>query len=100
LFTGFTLGAGFKGGIIHSLLALLWKFFLIVPLPIALLREWDLSHMDNTYSHSMFRDGHRAFLVSKAVFTLCACLLPYLASGSVEFITLKLAGPKYIFIKI
>jgi H+/Cl- antiporter ClcA len=45
LFTGFTLGAGFKGGEVTPFFfigATLGRPYPFVPLPIALLAEWDL----------------------------------------------------------
>jgi H+/Cl- antiporter ClcA len=90
LFTGFTLGAGFKGGEVTPLFfigaTLGSTMSLFVPLPIALLAGMGFVAVFSGATHTPFACtvmGMELFGTESGLFIGIACFIAYLASGSV-----------------
>jgi H+/Cl- antiporter ClcA len=105
LFTGFTLGAGFKGGEVTPLFfvgaTLGSALSLIVPLPIALLAGMGFVAVFSGATHTPIACtimGMELFGVESGIFIGIACLIAYFASGSVGIYQAQIVkGPKYYF---
>jgi H+/Cl- antiporter ClcA len=105
LFTGFTLGAGFKGGEVTPL------FFIgatlgsalsaFVPLPIALLAGMGFVAVFSGATHTPIACtvmGMELFGIESGIFIGVACLIAYFSSGSVGIYQAQIVkGPKYLF---
>jgi H+/Cl- antiporter ClcA len=104
LFTGFTLGAGFKGGEVTPLFfvgaTLGSALSLIVPLPIALLAGMGFVAVFSGATHTPIACtvmGMELFGVESGIFIGMACLIAYFSSGSVGIYTTQIVkGPKYL----
>ncbi|MFZ0595693.1 MAG: voltage-gated chloride channel family protein [Flavobacterium sp.] len=90
LFTGFTLGAGFKGGEVTPLFfvgaALGSALSLIIPLPIALLAGLGFVAVFSGATHTPIACtimGMELFGIQPGIFIAIACIIAYLSSGSV-----------------
>ena len=90
LFTGFTLGAGFKGGEVTPLFfvgaTLGSALSVFIPLPIALLAGMGFVAVFSGATHTPVACtvmGIELFGIESAVFIAIACFIAYLASGSV-----------------
>ncbi|MBS7231031.1 voltage-gated chloride channel family protein [Flavobacterium psychroterrae] len=90
LFTGFTLGAGFKGGEVTPLFfvgaALGNALSLIIPLPIALLAGLGFVAVFSGATHTPIACtimGMELFGIQPGIFIAIACIIAYFSSGSV-----------------
>ena len=103
LFTGFTLGAGFKGGEVTPLFfvgaTMGSALSLFVPLPIALLAGMGFVAVFSGATHTPVACtvmGMELFGMESGLFIGTACFIAYLASGSVGiYHSQVLKGPKY-----
>ena len=103
LFTGFTLGAGFKGGEVTPLFfvgaTLGSALSLIVPLPIAFLAGLGFVAVFSGATHTPIACtvmGMELFGVESGVFIAIACTVAYFASGSMGIYRTQIVrGPKY-----
>ncbi|WP_338647915.1 voltage-gated chloride channel family protein [Flavobacterium sp. KS-LB2] len=103
LFTGFTLGAGFKGGEVTPLFfvgaTLGSALSLIIPLPIALLAGMGFVAVFSGATHTPIACtvmGMELFGIESGVFIGIACLIAYFSSGSVGIYKTQIVkGPKY-----
>jgi H+/Cl- antiporter ClcA len=103
LFTGFTLGAGFKGGEVTPLFfvgaTLGSALSLIVPLPIALLAGMGFVAVFSGATHTPIACtvmGIELFGIESGIFIGIACLLAYFSSGSVGIYNSQIVkGAKY-----
>lgn len=103
LFTGFTLGAGFKGGEVTPLFfvgaTLGSALSVIVPLPIALLAGMGFVAVFSGATHTPIACtvmGMELFGVESGIFIGMACLIAYFSSGSVGIYKAQIVkGPKY-----
>jgi H+/Cl- antiporter ClcA len=103
LFTGFTLGAGFKGGEVTPL------FFVgatlgsalsgIVPMPIALLAGMGFVAVFSGATHTPIACtvmGMELFGIESGIFIGIACVVAYFSSGSIGIYASQIVkGPKY-----
>ena len=104
LFTGFTLGAGFKGGEVTPLFfvgaTLGSALSLIVPLPIALLAGMGFVAVFSGATHTPIACtimGMELFGVESGVFIGLACVIAYFSSGSIGIYSSQIVrGPKYL----
>lgn len=105
LFTGFTLGAGFKGGEVTPLFfvgaTLGSALSLIVPLPIAILAGMGFVAVFSGATHTPIACmvmGMELFGIESGVFIGISCLIAYFSSGSVGIYHAQIVkGPKYRF---
>jgi H+/Cl- antiporter ClcA len=105
LFTGFTLGAGFKGGEVTPLFfvgaTLGSALSVIVPLPIALLAGMGFVAVFSGATHTPIACtvmGMELFGIESGIFIGMACLIAYFSSGSVGIYQAQIVkGPKYLF---
>jgi H+/Cl- antiporter ClcA len=103
LFTGFTLGAGFKGGEVTPLFfvgaTLGSALSVVVPLPIALLAGMGFVAVFSGATHTPIACtvmGMELFGVESGIFIGMACLIAYFSSGSVGIYKAQIVkGPKY-----
>lgn len=103
LFTGFTLGAGFKGGEVTPLFfigaTLGSALSIIVPLPIALLAGMGFVAVFSGATHTPIACtvmGMELFGIESGVFIGIACLIAYFSSGSVGIYNAQIVrGAKY-----
>ncbi len=103
LFTGFTLGAGFKGGEVTPLFfvgaTLGSALSIVVPLPIALLAGMGFVAVFSGATHTPIACtvmGLELFGIEGGVFIGLACLVSYFASGSIGIYRSQIVkGPKY-----
>ncbi len=103
LFTGFTLGAGFKGGEVTPLFfigaTLGSALSLIVPLPIALLAGMGFVAVFSGATHTPIACtvmGMELFGIESGVFIGIACVIAYFSSGSVGIYNAQIVkGAKY-----
>lgn len=103
LFTGFTLGAGFKGGEVTPLFfvgaTLGSALSVVVPLPIALLAGMGFVAVFSGATHTPIACtvmGMELFGIESGVFIGIACLVAYFASGSVGIYHSQIVkGAKY-----
>lgn len=103
LFTGFTLGAGFKGGEVTPLFfvgaTLGSALSVIVPLPIALLAGMGFVAVFSGATHTPIACtvmGMELFGIEGGIFIGIACLSAYFASGSIGIYHSQIVkGPKY-----
>ena len=103
LFTGFTLGAGFKGGEVTPLFfvgaTLGSALSLIVPLPIALLAGMGFVAVFSGATHTPIACtvmGMELFGIESGIFIGIACLTAYFSSGSVGIYHAQIVkGTKY-----
>ncbi|KIC00061.1 chloride channel protein [Flavobacterium sp. KMS] len=103
LFTGFTLGAGFKGGEVTPLFFVGATFgsalSLIVPMPIALLAGMGFVAVFSGATHTPIACtvmGIELFGIESGIFIAIACVIAYLSSGSVGIYKSQIVrGPKY-----
>ena len=103
LFTGFTLGAGFKGGEVTPLFfigaTLGSTLSLIVPLPIALLAGMGFVAVFSGASHTPIACtvmGMELFGIESGIFIGLACSIAYFSSGSVGIYNAQIVkGAKY-----
>ncbi|WP_291102194.1 MULTISPECIES: voltage-gated chloride channel family protein [unclassified Flavobacterium] len=103
LFTGFTLGAGFKGGEVTPLFFIGATFgstlSLIVPLPIALLAGMGFVAVFSGATHTPIACtimGMELFGIGSGLFIGIACLIAYFSSGSVGIYHAQIVkGAKY-----
>ena len=103
LFTGFTLGAGFKGGEVTPLFfvgaTLGSTLSVIVPLPIALLAAMGFVAVFSGATHTPIACtvmGIELFGIESGFFVGIACIVAYFASGSVGIYHSQIVkGPKY-----
>ncbi|RKS95665.1 H+/Cl- antiporter ClcA [Flavobacterium limicola] len=103
LFTGFTLGAGFKGGEVTPLFfigaTLGSTLSLIVPLPIALLAGMGFVAVFSGATHTPIACtvmGMELFGIESGIFIGIACLIAYFSSGSVGIYNAQIVkGAKY-----
>ncbi|QIH38117.1 voltage-gated chloride channel family protein [Flavobacterium sp. Sr18] len=103
LFTGFTLGAGFKGGEVTPLFfvgaTLGSALSLFVPLPIALLAGMGFVAVFSGATHTPISCtvmGMELFGIESGIFIGIACLLAYFSSGSVGIYSSQIVkGAKY-----
>lgn len=103
LFTGFTLGAGFKGGEVTPLFfvgaTLGSALSLIVPLPIALLAGMGFVAVFSGATHTPIACtvmGMEIFGIESGLFIALSCLIAYFSSGSVGIYHSQIVkGPKY-----
>lgn len=103
LFTGFTLGAGFKGGEVTPLFfigaTLGSALSLFVPLPIALLAGMGFVAVFSGATHTPIACtimGIELFGIQSGAYIGIACFIAYLASGSVGIYHSQIVrGPKY-----
>lgn len=103
LFTGFTLGAGFKGGEVTPLFfigaTLGSALSVFVPLPIALLAGMGFVAVFSGATHTPIACtvmGIELFGIESGVFIGFACLVAYFSSGSVGIYHSQIVkGPKY-----
>ena len=103
LFTGFTLGAGFKGGEVTPLFfigaTLGSALSLIVPLPIALLAGIGFVAVFSGATHTPIACtvmGMELFGIESGVFIGIACVIAYFSSGSVGIYNAQIVkGAKY-----
>ena len=105
LFTGFTLGAGFKGGEVTPLFfvgaTLGSALSVVVPLPIALLAGMGFVAVFSGATHTPIACtvmGMELFGIESGIFIGVACLIAYFSSGSVGIYQAQIVkGPKYLF---
>ena len=105
LFTGFTLGAGFKGGEVTPLFfvgaTLGSALSVIVPLPIALLAGMGFVAIFSGATHTPIACtvmGMELFGIESGIFIGIACIVAYFASGSIGIYHSQIVkGPKYHF---
>ena len=103
LFTGFTLGAGFKGGEVTPLFfvgaTLGSALSVIIPLPIALLAAMGFVAVFSGATHTPIACtvmGMELFGIESGFFVGIACVVAYFASGSVGIYHSQIVkGPKY-----
>jgi H+/Cl- antiporter ClcA len=103
LFTGFTLGAGFKGGEVTPLFfvgaTLGSALSLIVPLPIALLAGMGFVAVFSGATHTPIACtvmGMELFGIESGVFIGIACVIAYFSSGSIGIYNSQIVkGVKY-----
>ena len=103
LFTGFTLGAGFKGGEVTPLFfvgaTLGSTLSLIIPLPIALLAGMGFVAVFSGATHTPVACtvmGMELFGIESGIFIGIACLIAYFSSGSVGIYNSQIVkGAKY-----
>nr|WP_314866850.1 voltage-gated chloride channel family protein [uncultured Flavobacterium sp.] len=103
LFTGFTLGAGFKGGEVTPLFfvgaTLGSALSVVVPLPIALLAGMGFVAVFSGATHTPIACtvmGMELFGIESGVFIGIACVVAYFASGSIGIYHSQIVkGPKY-----
>lgn len=103
LFTGFTLGAGFKGGEVTPLFfvgaTLGSALSLIIPMPIALLAGMGFVAVFSGATHTPIACtimGIELFGIESGFFIAIACVIAYLSSGSVGIYKSQIVkGPKY-----
>jgi H+/Cl- antiporter ClcA len=103
LFTGFTLGAGFKGGEVTPLFfvgaSLGSALSVVVPLPIALLAGMGFVAVFSGATHTPVACtvmGLELFGIESGIFIGIACLAAYFSSGSVGIYHSQIVkGPKY-----
>lgn len=103
LFTGFTLGAGFKGGEVTPLFfvgaTLGSALSLVIPLPIALLAGMGFVAVFSGATHTPIACtvmGMELFGIESGVFIGLACLIAYFSSGSVGIYHSQIVkGAKY-----
>jgi len=103
LFTGFTLGAGFKGGEVTPLFfigaALGSALFLIIPLPIAFLAGLGFVAVFSGATHTPIACtvmGIELFGIQPGFFIAIACTIAYFSSGSVGIYKSQIVkGAKY-----
>ena len=103
LFTGFTLGAGFKGGEVTPLFfvgaTLGSALSVIVPLPIALLAAMGFVAVFSGATHTPIACtvmGMELFGIESGFFVGIACVVAYFVSGSVGIYHSQIVkGPKY-----
>jgi H+/Cl- antiporter ClcA len=104
LFTGFTLGAGFKGGEVTPLFfigaTLGSALSIFVPLPIALLAAMGFVAVFSGATHTPISCtvmGMELFGIESGLFIAIACFIAYLASGPVGIYHSQIVkGPKYL----
>jgi H+/Cl- antiporter ClcA len=104
LFTGFTLGAGFKGGEVTPLFfvgaTLGSALSVVIPLPIALLAGMGFVAVFSGATHTPIACtvmGMELFGIDGGIFIGVACLTAYFASGSVGIYHSQIVkGPKYL----
>ncbi len=104
LFTGFTLGAGFKGGEVTPLFfvgaTLGSALSVVIPLPIALLAGMGFVAVFSGATHTPIACtvmGIELFGIQSGVFIGVACWVAYFASGSVGIYHSQIVkGPKYL----
>src|SRR6187431_214738 len=104
LFTGFTLGAGFKGGEVTPLFfvgaTLGSTLSLVVPLPIALLAGMGFVAVFSGATHTPIACtvmGMELFGINCGIYIGIACLIAYFSSGSIGIYKSQiLRGPKSI----
>lgn len=105
LFTGFTLGAGFKGGEVTPLFfvgaTLGSALSLVVPLPIALLAGMGFVAVFSGATHTPIACtvmGMELFGLESAIFIGIACVIAYYSSGSIGIYHSQIVkGSKYKF---
>lgn len=103
LFTGFTLGAGFKGGEVTPLFfvgaTLGSALSLVIPLPIALLAGMGFVAVFSGATHTPIACsimGMELFGIQSGVFIGMACVIAYFASGSIGIYHSQIVkGAKY-----
>lgn len=103
LFTGFTLGAGFKGGEVTPLFfvgaTLGSALSVVIPLPIALLAGLGFVAVFSGATHTPIACtvmGMELFGVESGIFIVLACFIAYFSSGSVGIYQAQIVkGPKY-----
>lgn len=103
LFTGFTLGAGFKGGEVTPLFfvgaTLGSALSIVVPLPIALLAGMGFVAVFSGATHTPIACtvmGMELFGIESGIFIGIACLIAYFSSGSVGIYNSQIVkGAKY-----
>lgn len=103
LFTGFTLGAGFKGGEVTPLFfvgaTLGSALSLIIPMPIALLAGIGFVAVFSGATHTPIACtimGMELFGIAPGIFIAIACTIAYFSSGSVGIYKSQIVrGPKY-----
>lgn len=103
LFTGFTLGAGFKGGEVTPLFfvgaTLGSALSIIVPLPIALLAGMGFVAVFSGATHTPIACtvmGIELFGIESGIFIGIACIIAYFSSGSVGIYNAQMVkGAKY-----
>lgn len=103
LFTGFTLGAGFKGGEVTPLFfvgaTLGSALSLIIPMPIALLAGMGFVAVFSGATHTPIACtimGIELFGIESGFFIAIACVIAYLSSGSVGIYKSQIVkGPKH-----
>ena len=103
LFTGFTLGAGFKGGEVTPLFfvgaTLGSALSIIVPLPIALLAGMGFVAVFSGATHTPIACtvmGMELFGIESGIFIGIACLIAYFSSGSMGIYNAQIVrGAKY-----
>lgn len=103
LFTGFTLGAGFKGGEVTPLFfvgaTLGSALSIVVPLPIALLAGMGFVAVFSGATHTPIACtvmGMELFGIESAAFIGVACIIAYFTSGSVGIYSSQIhKGPKH-----
>jgi H+/Cl- antiporter ClcA len=103
LFTGFTLGAGFKGGEVTPLFfvgaTLGSALSLIIPMPIALLAGLGFVAVFSGATHTPIACtimGIELFGIQPGIFITIACLIAYFASGSIGIYKSQIVkGAKY-----
>lgn len=103
LFTGFTLGAGFKGGEVTPLFfigaTLGSALSVVVPLPIALIVGMGFVAVFSGATHTPIACtvmGMELFGIESGIFIGIACVVAYFSSGSVGIYSSQIhKGPKY-----
>lgn len=103
LFTGFTLGAGFKGGEVTPLFfvgaTLGSTLSVIIPLPIALLAGMGFVAVFSGATHTPIACtvmGMELFGIESGIFIGIACIVAYFSSGSVGIYSSQIhKGPKH-----
>lgn len=103
LFTGFTLGAGFKGGEVTPLFfigaTLGSALSVVVPLPIALIVGMGFVAVFSGATHTPIACtvmGMELFGIESGIFIGIACVVAYFTSGSVGIYSSQIVkGPKY-----
>lgn len=103
LFTGFTLGAGFKGGEVTPLFfvgaTLGSALSVVVPLPIALLAAMGFVAVFSGATHTPIACtvmGMELFGIESGIFIGIACVVAYFTSGSVGIYSSQIVkGPKH-----
>ena len=103
LFTGFTLGAGFKGGEVTPLFfigaTLGSALSLLIPLPIALLAGLGFVAVFSGATHTPIACtimGMELFGIESGIFIGVSCVIAYFSSGSIGIYAEQIVkGPKY-----